>query len=165
MRAVLKRSGYVAAVSLIVSLVALALSREFLLMHMVLLAAVSMSGGITCARAAIPIHPPSVRRAGNIGGMVAAIVFILPFLTLFSYLAVVIDAPMAARLAAGLSTAEATELVRQNIAVGVDYFRGQFISYASGYLLFGLFFGFLLGSAGAAIARRGMARAGAPGRR
>ena len=47
-------------------------------------------------------------------------------------------------------------MIEQNIQVGVDYFRGEYISYASGYLLFGLIAGFVFGSLGAALARRQM---------
>lgn len=157
LRAALRRGAFIGALSFVVALIGLLLSRDFLLMHMVLLAAVSLSGGIACARAALPAHPPSYRRAGNIGGMIAALVFVAPFIVVFSYLAAVMDATLAAELAAGLSAAETTALIEQNIQVGVDYFRGQYISYASGYLLFGLIAGFVFGSLGAALARRQMA--------
>ncbi|MCS7061997.1 MAG: hypothetical protein RMN25_12650 [Anaerolineae bacterium] len=154
LRVALKRGAFVAVVSGLVALIGLALAREFLLMHMILLAAVSLSGGLACARAVLPVHPPSYRRAGNIGGMIAALVFVLPFIVVFSYLAAVMNAELSAELAAGLSAAEVTQLMRQNIQVGEDYFRGQYISYASGYLLFGLASGLVFGSLGAALARR-----------
>ncbi len=157
LRVTLRRGAFVGVLSFIVALIGLLLSRDFLLMHMVLLAAVSLSGGIACARAALPVHAPSYRRAGNIGGMIAALVFVAPFIVVFSYLAAVMDSALAAELAAGLSAAETTALIEQNIQVGVDYFRGQYISYASGYLLFGLMSGFVCGSLGAALARRQMA--------
>ncbi len=157
LRVTLQRGAFVGVLSFIVGLIGLLLSRDFLLMHMVLLVAVSLSGGIACARTALPVHPPSYRRAGNIGGMIAALVFVAPFIVVFSYLAAVMDSALAAQLAAGLSAAETTALIEQNIQVGVDYFRGQYISYASGYLLFGLMSGFLCGSLGAALARRQMA--------
>ena len=156
LRATLKRGVFVAGLSLVVAFIALLLSREFLLMHMVLLAAVSLSGGLSCSRVALAIHPPSYRRAGNIGGMIAALVFVLPFLVVFTYLAAVMDSALAAELAANMSAAETTALIEQNIQVGVDYFRGQYISFASGYLLFGLMSGFVFGSLGAALARRQM---------
>lgn len=157
LRAALRRGAFIGVLSFVVALIGLLLSRDFLLMHMVLLAAVSLSGGIACARAALPLHPPSYRRAGNIGGMIAALIFVAPFIVVFSYLAAVMDATLAAELAAGLTAAETTALIERNIQVGVDYFRGQYISYASGYLLFGLTSGFVFGSLGAALARRQMA--------
>lgn len=157
LRAALRRGALSGVLSFVVAVIGLLLSRDFLLMHMVLLAAVSFSGGLSCARAALPVHPPSYRRAGNIGGMIAALAFVLPYLVVFSYLAAVMDSALAAEMAAGLSAAETTALIEQNIQVGVDYFRGQYISYASGYLLFGLIAGFVFGSLGAALARRQMA--------
>ena len=158
LRAALRRSVFVAAVSLAAALAAMLLAREFLLMHMLLLAAVSLSGGLSCARAALPIHPPSCRRAGNIGGMVAALTYVAPFIVLFSYLAAVMDGATAAELAGQMTAAEATRLIEQNISVGADYFRGQYISYASGYLMFGLVAGFAMGTLGAAIVKRGRAK-------
>jgi len=157
LRAALGRGAFIGVLSFVVAVIGLLLSRDFLLMHMVLLAAVSLSGGLACARAALPVHAPSHRRAGNIGGMIAALVFVLPYLVVFSYLAAVMDSALAAEMAAGMSAAETTALIEQNIQVGVDYFRGQYISFASGYLLFGLTSGFVFGSLGAALARRQMA--------
>ncbi len=157
LRAALGRGAFIGVLSFVVAVIGLLLSRDFLLMHMVLLAAVSLSGGLACARAALPVHAPSYRRAGNIGGMIAALVFVLPYLVVFSYLAAVMDSTLAAEMAAGMSAAETTALIEQNIQVGVDYFRGQYISFASGYLLFGLTSGFVFGSLGAALARRQMA--------
>jgi hypothetical protein len=154
LRMALRRAAFAAAVGLAVALIAMALSREFLLMHMALLAAVAVSGGMSCARVVAAAHPPSRRRAGNIGGMAAALAFVVPFIVAFSALAAGMDAEQAGRLAAGLSAAEASELIRQNIEPGVDYFRGQYISYASGYLLFGLMAGFAGGSVGAALVGR-----------
>jgi hypothetical protein len=157
LRVALKRAVFAGAVGLAVALIAMALSREFLLMHMALLAAAAVSGGLSCARAALAVHPPSRRQAGNIGGMAAALAFVTPFIVLFTVLAANLDLEQAGRLAAGLSAAETSELIRQRIEPGIDYFRGQYISYASGYLLFGLIAGFAGGSLGAALAgaRRG----------
>jgi len=154
LRITLRRAVFAAVVGLAAALAAMALSTEFLLMHMVLLAAVSLSGGLSCARVALPVDPPSYRRSGNIGGMAAALAFVAPFIILFTYWAAVVDQTMAAELAGRMSAVETTRLIEQNIQVGVDYYRGQYISFASGYLLFGLLSGFAFGTLGAAIAKR-----------
>src|SRR4029450_818119 len=96
----------------------------------------------------------AARGAGMVGGVTAAMAYVLPFIALFAYRFATMDAATAARLAGEMSAAQATNLSQQNIVPGVDYFRAQYVSYVAGYLLFGLAFGMLLGALGGMLARR-----------
>jgi hypothetical protein len=132
----------------------LVLSGEFLALHCVVLAAITLAAGLSCGWAAADVLPAAARRAGMVGGGTAAMAYVLPFIALFAYRFATMDAATAARLAGEMSAAQATNLSQQNIVPGVDYFRAQYVSYVAGYLLFGLAFGMLLGALGGMLARR-----------
>ena len=141
-------AGIVAAIAMLL------LSSEFVALHCVILAALTLAAALSCAWAAIAIQPESARQAGLFGGMATALAYVLPFVVLFLYRFATMDAATAAGLAGEMSAAQATNLAQQQIIPGVEYFRGQYISYVFGYLLFGLLFGALLGAIGGLLARR-----------
>src|SRR5690348_11834043 len=85
-------AGVVCAVGMLV------LSSEFVALHCVLLAALSLAAALSCAWAAIPIHAASARRAGMVGGLTAALAYVLPFMALFLYRFATMDDATAARL-------------------------------------------------------------------
>jgi hypothetical protein len=154
-RAAARRRAYVfIAAGVIAAVAMLVLSGEFVALHCIVLAALTLAAALSCAWAAIPIQPEFARRAGIIGGLSAALAYVLPFIAVFLYRFATMDDATAARLAGEMSSAQATNLVQQNIVPGVEYFRGQYLSYVFGYLLFGLAFGALFGGLGGLLARR-----------
>ena len=140
--------------SILLAVVMQVLSVEFIAMHCIVLAAITLAAAVTCAWAVIPILPQAARRAGMQGGMTSALAYVLPFLVVTAYRFATLDSASAGRMAAEMSAAQATNLTQQGIPPGVEYFRGQFISYMAGYLLFGLLFGMALGALGGIIAQR-----------
>ena len=141
-------------IGVVLALVMLLLSSEFVTLHCVMLAALTLAAALSCAWAALPILPASARRAGLVGGTTSAIAYVLPFVALFLYRIFTLDTATASRMAGEMSAAQTTSLVQQGIMPGVEYFRGQFLSYAVGYLLFGLAFGAVFGFLGGVLARR-----------
>jgi uncharacterized membrane protein (DUF485 family) len=154
MSAVRRTATLYASVGVGLALVMLFLSSEFVTLHCVVLAALTLAAAYTCAWAALPIFPQSVRRAGLVGGTTAAVAYVLPFIVLFVYRIFTIDIAMASLMAGEMSAAQTTSLMQQGIFPGVAYFRGQYLSYAVGYLFFGLAFGALLGMLGGILAMR-----------
>ncbi|MCL4505100.1 MAG: hypothetical protein M1434_04120 [Chloroflexi bacterium] len=141
----------IAAVAL--SLLAIVLSSEFLALHCVMLAAVTLAAALSSAWAAIPIDPSVAPRAGMQAGMGTAMAFVLPFAMLALYHFAALDAATASRMAGEMNASQATNLALQNITPGLEYFRGEYVSYIFGYMLFGLVFGFGLGWLGGILAR------------
>jgi hypothetical protein len=86
--------------------------------------------------------------------MLTAMAYVWPFALVALYRFLTLDEVTAARLAGEMSAAQATSLVQQNITPGLEYFRGQYVSYIFGYVLFGLLFGWALGALGGVFARR-----------
>jgi small-conductance mechanosensitive channel len=154
MAAARHRATLFVGIGVALALVMLVLSSEFVTLHCVVLAALVLAAALSCAWVAIPLAAQSARRAGMLGGTVAALAYVLPFVGVFVYRIFTIDAATASRMAGELSASQATSLVQQGILPGVEYFRGQFLSYAVGYLLFGLAFGTLLGALGGILATR-----------
>ena len=154
MSAARRRSWVFAGIGPVTAVLMLLLSSEFVTLHCVVLAAITLAAGLSCAWAAATFLPAAGRRAGMLGGMTAALAYILPFIAVFVYRLITLDTATAARMAGELSAAQATTLMQQNIIPGLDYFRGQYISYVAGYLLFGLLFGMLLGALGGVLAGR-----------
>ncbi|MCL5997680.1 MAG: hypothetical protein M1546_16725 [Chloroflexi bacterium] len=154
MSAARRRSWAFAGIGAVAAVLMLLLSGEFVTLHCVILAAITLAAGLSCAWAASTYLPAAGRRAGMLGGMTAALAYVLPFIVVFVHRLITIDAATASRMAGELSAAQATSLIQQSIVPGVDYFRGQYISYVAGYLLFGLLFGMLLGALGGLLARR-----------
>jgi hypothetical protein len=154
MAAARRRATLFIGIGAVLALVMLFLSSEFVTLHCILLAALTLSAALSCAWAAIPILPQSARRAGLVGGTTAAVAYVLPFVALFVYRIFTMDLTTASRMAGEMSAAQTTSLMQQGIMPGVEYFRGQFLSYAVGYLLFGLAFGALLGTLGGILATR-----------
>jgi hypothetical protein len=148
------RSLLFALAGVLLAVLMLLMAGEFLALECVVLAALSLAAGISCAWAASAVEPQTYRPAGLLGGVTAALAYALPFVLVYAYRAITIDAETAGRLAGELSAAQATELVRQQIMPGLEYFRAQFISYALGYALFGLLFGGILGTLGGILAYR-----------
>ena len=153
LRAARRRSWIFTGIGVAAALVMLLLSSEFVALHCIVLAAVTLAASLSCAWAATQVAPATARRAGMLGGMTAAMAYVLPFMALFIFRLVTLDEATAARMAGELSVAQATNLGQQNIVPGVEYFRGQYVSYVAGYLLFGLTFGMLLGTLGGILAR------------
>jgi hypothetical protein len=140
--------------SFLVGLVMLALSGSFLALHCVLAAAVALSGGIAAASAAAPIDPASHRSAGATGGVYATLAYVLPFMASNLLTYITLDAAAVARRIAELTPLQVEQIRQFSIDLGIDYFRGQDISYVFGYLLFALLFGWLIGSLGGVLAKR-----------
>ncbi len=149
-----KRGLFMAAVGLIVGLVMLGLSSNFLTMHCVMAAAVALAGGIASARAAILHHRPSGRAGGVTGGLYAALAYALPFMVynFINWLSVTEES--AAIRMAQMTPEQLAAIREQNLVLGAEYFRGQDISFLFGYLLFALLFGWLFGTLGAVLANR-----------
>lgn len=143
-----------AGVGLVMGLVMLALSADFLAMHCVVAAAVAVSGGIAAARSAIPHRADSYGSAGSLGGLYAALGYGLPFMVFNFINWLNVNEQTAAARAAQLSPEQIAQLREMNLVVGVDFFRGQDIAYLFGYLLFALIFGWLFGRVGGIIALR-----------
>jgi hypothetical protein len=149
-----RRSLVFVAGGILLALLMLVLSSEFVALQCVVLAALALAAGLSCAWAAIPILPAAARRAGMQGGVTAALAYVVPLIAFTFYRFATMNEATASRLAGEMSAAQATSLVQQNILPGVDYFRGQYVSFMFGYLLFGLVLGMLLGALGAIIASR-----------
>lgn len=149
-----RRSLPFVGIAIALALVMLLLSSEFVALQCVVLAALSLAAGLSCAWAASPILPAVARRAGIQGGVIAALAYVLPLIIFTFYHFVTLDAATAAWLAGEMSAAQATNLVQQGIIPNVDYFRGQYASYMAGYLFFGLAFGMLLGALGGILASK-----------
>jgi hypothetical protein len=149
-----RRSLLFVGVGIIIAIIVNALSSEFLALQCVVLAAITLGGALSCAWAAVAIDPVAAPRAGMQAGMLTAMAYVLPFALVALYRFLTLDEVTAARLAGEMSAAQATSLVQQNITPGLEYFRGQYVSYIFGYVLFGLLFGWALGALGGVFARR-----------
>jgi small-conductance mechanosensitive channel len=149
-----RRSLLFILAAVVIGLAMLMLSSEFVALHCVVLAALTLAAAVSCATVAIPILAPAAQRAGMHGGMATALAYAAPFMLFFAYRFITLDDATAARLAGDLSAAQATTLMQQGIMPGSDYFRAQYVSYVFGYLLFALVFGMLLGALGGILARR-----------
>ena len=149
-----RRSLLFVGVGIVSAVVVSVLSSEFLAIQCVVLAAITLGGAISCAWAAVSIDPAAAPRAGMQAGMVIAMAYVLPFALIALGRFLTLDDATASRLAGEMSAAQATTLVQQHITPGLEYFRGQYVSYIFGYVLFGLLFGWLLGALGGVLARR-----------
>lgn len=131
-------------------------TNNFVQLHCIMLVAVALSGGIAAGRAACPIDPESARNAGVIGGLYAALAFVLPFIIYnFFLLFSINDQAVAARVAL-LTPAEIANIEQFNVAVDAEYFRRQDTATIFGYFLFAMLFGWIIGMIGGVIARRQM---------
>ena len=148
------RSMVFAGAAIVLAGVMIALSSEFLALHCVMLAAITLGAAISCAWAATAIDPPSAPRAGMQAGILTAMAYVLPFSFFALYRLLTLDDSTASRLAGEMNAAQATSLIQQNITPGLEYFRGQYVSYIFGYILFGLVLGWGLGTLGGILARR-----------
>jgi hypothetical protein len=149
-----RRAALFIGIGALVAIAMWFLTGEFVMLHCVVLAALTLAAAISSAWAAAAVLPETSRRAGMLGGMAAAMAYVLPFVALFAYRILTMDSATAAALAGDMSAAQATSLVQQGIMPGVEYYRGQYLAYAVGYLLFGLLFGMLLGALGGVLAQR-----------
>ncbi len=149
-----RRSLLFVAVAVAVALIVLALTSEVIALQCIVLAALTLAGALASAWAAVSIDPKAASRAGMQAGILVAMAYVMPMALYAFYRFITLDGAMAARLAGEMSAAEATNLVQQHITPGLEYFRGQFVSYIFGYILFGLLFGWLLGAVAGVIAKR-----------
>lgn len=149
-----RRSLIFVLAGLVLALLAMALSGEFLALHCIILAALTLASALSAAWAAIPLYAEAATRAGMRAGMLSAMAFVIPFALLALYHFITLDDATAARLAGEMNAAQTTNLALQNIQPGLEYFRGEYVSYIFGYVLFGLIFGSGLGWVGGLLARR-----------
>ncbi|HEY3288723.1 MAG TPA: hypothetical protein VGK87_01210 [Anaerolineae bacterium] len=154
LKAARRRSLIFLTAALALSVLMLALSSEFLALQCVVLAALTLGTGISCASAANDIDAKAAAPAAARAGVLAAMAYVMPLILVVFYRFVTLDAAGAARLAGQLSAAQATSLIQANITPGLEYFRGQYVSYIFGYFLFGLLFGWGFGAFGRILARR-----------
>jgi hypothetical protein len=152
-----KRAVFVAAITLVIGLIMLLLTNNFVQLHCMMLIAVSLSGGMAAGRAAYPYDPNSARSAGVTGGLYAALAFALPFIVYNFYLLFSINDQTVAARAAQLTAGELANIQQFNVAVDAEYFRRQDTAIIFGYFLFALLFGWIVGMIGGVIARRQMA--------
>ncbi len=150
------RGLFVAAIALVVGIIMLMLSNYFLQMHCVMALALTLSGGIAAARAAMWIDRDSALAAGRTGGLYAGLAYALPFVIFNFSQYVNINAQTLNQRIAQLSAEQISQIEQNNIQLGIEFFKGQDIAYVFGYLLFALLFGALFGSIGGALARRQM---------
>lgn len=128
---------------------------QFLALHCVLLFALALLTGYTCAQHVFPARPDLARRAGSSNGMLAAAAFVAPFIIAANVRLLQLNPATATARASGLSQAERDFLAAAGERADlVQYFTSQDISYVFGYLVFGVSIGALLGSIGGAIALR-----------
>lgn len=153
-KAARSRALFVAAIALGVGIIVLVLSNYFLQMHCVMALAVTLSGGIAAARAAMPIERDSALAAGRTGGLYAGVAYALPFAAFNFVQYLNVNVQNLNQRIAQLSTEQIAQIEQNNIQLGIEFFKGQDIAYLFGYLLFALLFGAVFGAIGGAIARR-----------
>jgi hypothetical protein len=154
-----KRGYLMASLSLLIGVLMAYATTDLLQLHCAMAIGVALAGGMAAALVAAPIDPGSTRRAGSLGGMLAGLGFVLPFIVANILRWAGTDATEAGRRLAGLTPGELANMQRVGIVLNdanaaSEYFRSQDLSYVFGYLLFALLFGWLFGMAGAGLARR-----------
>lgn len=105
-----RRSLIFVVAGLVLALLAIAYSSEFLALHCVILAALTLAAALSCAWAAIPIYPCAASRAGIRAGMLAAMAFVIPFALLALYRFITLDDATASRLAGEMNAAQTANL-------------------------------------------------------
>ena len=110
MAAARRRSLIFVVAGLVLALLAIAYSSEFLALHCVILAALTLAAALSCAWAAIPIYPCAASRAGIRAGMLAAMAFVIPFALLALHRFITLDDATASRLAGEMNAAQTANL-------------------------------------------------------
>jgi hypothetical protein len=149
-----KRALLYIGIGAVAAVVMLVLTGEYVAFHCMVLAAVTLAAALSSAWTTASILPQASPRAGMLGGMLAALAYVLVFIAVYFVRFVTLDNNTAAILAGKMSTAQATALGQQGIMPGVEYFRGEYLAYMVGYLLFGLIFGMLLGAVAGLLVKR-----------
>ncbi|MBX7214628.1 MAG: hypothetical protein K1X39_11505 [Thermoflexales bacterium] len=151
-----RRGRTAALIGLAVGLLAAFVAPDFHAANCVLLIAVAVMGGIMAGRTAAMHHPGSAAALGRSGGTRAAFGFTLPFIAIFAWQALRMDADQVARLMAALSPPEIEAIKQAGLTIGASYFQGQLISYIGAYILFGALWGQLGGWIGGLIGRKSL---------
>jgi len=149
-----KRALIYIGIGIAAAIVMLILTGEYVAFHCMVLAAVTLAAALSSAWSAASVLPEASPRAGMLGGMTAAMAYVLTFVAAYFVRFITLDEKMASLLAGEMSSAQATALVQQGMLPGLDYFRGQYLAYMVGYLLFGLIIGMLLGALGGYVVKR-----------
>ena len=141
-------------VGIVIGILMLLLSAEFMLMNTVVMTALAISGGIVAARAAMLHRLESAISAGGIGGLWATLGFALPFSSYFYYRYWTLTEAEALTRLSQMPTETQTYYHNIGITLGPEFVFGEYISYIFYYLLFALIMGWFHGMLGAAIAKR-----------
>lgn len=150
-----KRALPIALIGLLIGILALSMSPEFLQFHCGLMVLLTALAGYTCARSILPIHPASAGSAGRTAGMIVGFAYAIPFMIAAGQRWVNLDAAEVARRVGALTQAQVNMMTSQNVVPTLDYFRAGEISYLFGYFIFGIFLGGFMGNIGGWLSRRG----------
>jgi hypothetical protein len=139
---------------LILGVLLLSLSYEFIQLHCVALIILTLFAGFTVGRNILHIYPDIAGAAGSTGGMVVGVAYALPFMVAAARRWITLDESEVAKRIAEFSPQQAALLSQQNILPNLEYFKAGEVSYFFAYLIFAFFFGWLFGMIGGLLARR-----------
>ena len=154
MAAARRQSRVYLLIGIVIGVVMVLLSPEFMLMNTIVMSALAISGGIAAARAAIAHRMDSAISAGGIGGLWATLGFALPFSGYFYYQYWILTEARAVARLNQMSPDLQAYYRSLGISLGPEFIAGEYISYIFYYMLFALIMGWILGMVGAAIAKR-----------
>lgn len=149
------RAWPIAIIGLVLGVLALTLSFEFIQLHCGIMVLLTVWAGYICARAILTIHPTSAGSTGRTAGMIVGFAYAIPFIIAAAQRWVNLDAAEVARRVGALTQPQVNMLAANNVIPNLDYFRAGEISYLFGYFIFGIFLGGLMGMIGGLLARRG----------
>lgn len=141
-------------IGLVIGILMLLISAEFMLMNTLVMVALAISGGVVAARAAMLHRTDSAVSAGGIGGLWATQGFALVFSAYFYYRYWTLTEVEALNRLSQMPAEMQTYYRDLGITLGPEFVFGEFISYVFYYLLFALIMGWLLGMLGGYLAKR-----------